>query len=539
MVNRLQPLNLFDFTGGLNLRAESFQLLPNEFPDVLNLEPDARGGIQIRKGWDYWGDTEVTTDPWNPRNAYLHINSDGTMKVLLANAQKLYYGINGAFTQLAGVVVGAIPHQADFASWNDVVRITGGYLQPGYQYNGVTNNVVTLTSSGSGNWQNDYAQPGSGTNQPRADVIAQHAGYLFVANTNEDTVRHPTRIRWSHPNNPNAWALNDYIDITEGGDRITAMVSFSDRLLVFKPDSVWALFGYDAETWELANISRNIGCVHQQAITRSEGAAFFMSWPQGIFAYTDRGGVQEISVNLRPLFLDNQLSYGGIQNVWMGWMNRRLWVSMPWIDDPAAGLQAVWPGSAFVLDPECGPGAWTKFRGADGCVPGPYMERPMSGQDIPLLAFCRGAPHAMILDARDDGNDIVHGLARGYDTKLRTAWMDAGGPTHKKSWRRPDFLLRGIRNPTRINVAVFHNFDHINPERQFSIDFSPATDHALWGHFRWGDGTQWGRGTQTASPERGSTMGRAGAIQVEAVGERSKPWGINGIVFKYVPRRFR
>ena len=74
------------------------------------------------------------------------------------------------------------------------------------------------------------------------------------------------------------------------------MIPYSDRLLIFKPDSVWALFGYDAETWELTNISRTVGCVHQQAICRNEAGVFFLSWPQGIFAYSERGNVTEMSV---------------------------------------------------------------------------------------------------------------------------------------------------------------------------------------------------------------------------------------------------
>ena len=33
-----------DFTGGLNLRADQFQLSKNESPDMLNVEIDPRGG---------------------------------------------------------------------------------------------------------------------------------------------------------------------------------------------------------------------------------------------------------------------------------------------------------------------------------------------------------------------------------------------------------------------------------------------------------------------------------------------------------------
>ena len=52
MPNRLKALNQFDFTGGINLRPETFQLLENELPELFNMEVDPRGGLNVRKGWE-------------------------------------------------------------------------------------------------------------------------------------------------------------------------------------------------------------------------------------------------------------------------------------------------------------------------------------------------------------------------------------------------------------------------------------------------------------------------------------------------------
>ena len=193
---------------------------------------------------------------------------------------------NANFAGLAVAAACAQPHAADFASWDDNVWIVRG-PSDGFTWNGLA--TTALTPSGGANWQHDYTAPGITKNAPNADLIAQHAGYMFVGGTHEAGVDYPNRIRWSHPNNPYAWASDDYIDISEGGQRITAMIPYSDRLLVFKPDSVWALFGYEAESWELTNISRTVGCVNQQAITRNEAGVFFLSWPQGVFSYTRAG----------------------------------------------------------------------------------------------------------------------------------------------------------------------------------------------------------------------------------------------------------
>ena len=51
-----------DFTGGVNFRADQFQLARNESPFVLNLEVDPRGGVFSRAGYKKKHTTEVSGD---------------------------------------------------------------------------------------------------------------------------------------------------------------------------------------------------------------------------------------------------------------------------------------------------------------------------------------------------------------------------------------------------------------------------------------------------------------------------------------------
>ena len=544
--NRLKPLNQFDFTGGINLRPETFQLTENELPELLNLEVDPRGGLNVRKGWRYVNPTPVATGTWNPRNAYAHIKSNGDRLVLVANQDTANYGpvygrVNdNPFTAIA-TVAAAMPHLADFASWDDLVWGTRGAASAVFTWDGST--VTTLTFSGwSGNWQNDYTAPGSGKNAPLSELIAQHAGYMFVAGTTEDATNYPNRLRWSHPNNPYAWASHDYIDLSEGGQKITAMIPFSDRLLIFKSDSVWALFGSDAETWELTNISRTVGCTHQQAITRNESAVFFLSWPQGVFAYSERGNVDEISVPIRAIFQNKRMRPDAIDNVWFGWVDRRLWCSLPFHDNPEV---PGWPiptdaATVFVWDPVLSEnGSWTMFRGH--CTPGPYLERVDTGIQSGRYAFTRQAAHMVVLDEITEAatDECKPGEIIGFETRFRTRWIDAGAPTWRKSWRRPDLLLRALKVDTLVNCRVFHDYNSMNAERSFQVAFTPDLDPAIYGDFNWGDGHLYGGAIQTTSVERGGTMGRAGTVQLLVEGEPGNSWGLNGVVFKFIPRRFR
>jgi hypothetical protein len=542
MPNRLRGVNLIDFTGGLNLRPESIELLENECAELLNMEPNMRGGVRARRGWERWN-PNVIPGTWDPRAAYLHVTADDTEVIMLASAHNLFDGRAGVFTQVTGMPsLDAKPHHADFVSWNDFVRIACGWDRAGVRYNPINRSAVQLAASGGvdgiSNWQNNYTLPETTTNQPRAELIAQHSGYLFVARTREGTSYFPNRIRWSHFNNPDNWAQLDYWDITEGGERITGLAAFSDRLIIFKPDSVWALYGYNKDTWELANISRSAGTISPQTVARSESLAWFVSWPQGVFTIDPESNVRDVSQSIRPAFIDNQIPSAAIDNIWLGWINRRLWMSIPYLPD---GDPSGNPTSAFVFDPEIGEGAWTQFRSAYDMAPVAYMERASPNLDVPMLAFARSNPYALVLDKREDCNDLINPAdgPRGFRTIVRTRWVDVEAPTHRKSWRRPDFLLYGLIQDTPVTIEVFHNFDHVNPKRRFTVEFSPATNTALWGEFQWGDGTTYGKGSQTTSVERGSTMGRAGSVQVRATGTPSYPWGFNGIVFKFIPRRFR
>jgi hypothetical protein len=252
-------------------------------------------------------------------------------------------------------------------------------------------------------------------------------------------------------------------------------------------------------------------------------------------------------VPIRSVFQNQLIDADSIDNSWLGWVGRRLWCSLPYLDKPPAPTDAC---TVFVFDPTLSdPGSWTLFRGGDDCVPGPYMERTDADQNTPLVAISRQYPYMIQLDAEDSvAQDVCQpGTPIAYDTAFRTRWIDAGAPTWRKSWRRPDFLLRGLTFDTKVNVQVFHDFDSYNAQRSFMVLYTPDNFPALYtstglatdGGFMWGDGSLYGGSSQSSSVERGGTMGRAGAIQIRCVGDLGVVWGLNGIIFKYVPRRFR
>jgi hypothetical protein len=578
MVNRLEPLNLMDFTGGLNLRRNQFQLGDNESPDMLNVDVDPRGGFFTRKGWQRWNEADIVDPaltPWKPRNAFVHTHANGSQYINVVNDHKIYWAdIDGVFAQLAGVTANAEPHSADFAPWGDVIYVACGMSNPSIRVSGA--GVVTPMTPAT--WS-EVETPTHNT-MPQAEYVAGHAGYLFCAVTNEGGVNHFARVRWSHPNKPDSWRDTDYLDIDSGGGRITGIMSFRDHLIIFKTNSMWALYGYDEDSWQLIKVSISIGCPSITAASRSETAVFFFSASDkgGIYAYSGESPVY-ISENLRPAF-EEVLAY---ENVFVSWAGRRLWVGIPWIKDIGSTSSV---SSLFVFDPDVGSGSWTMYRSNYGAI-GPVLDGSDVNAKYPLAAFW--SDHAavmvtldyiedaydLILDepslAADDGYLVtgadeeiaVLGTAfsgQSFDSYYRTRWLHAGWPDRKKSWRRPTFVCRQVPQDVDLLVETFRDYNETVVHRTRTLRVRAEGDsywtetgfaETLVGGFDWteggdidpsGTGADWGEQRAGSNMIRAGSMGLARSVQMRVRASPATPrqrWGVDGIVTKFVNRRFR
>jgi hypothetical protein len=569
MANRLDPINLVDFSGGINTRASPFQLAENETTESFNVAVDTLGGIYSRRGWERWNtndlwDPDVEGEEWNPRRAYMHSLSDGTFVTYVAANEKLFGSDGSNALADLGLACAANTHLADFASLGNDIYIARGRHLSCYTRHG-SDTPVELTPSTAGNWNDDYTTPIGGY-MPQAELVEAHAGYVFVANITEDGVEFPNRIRWSHPTSPGDWAQLDYIDILAEGDRITGLMSFQDHLLVFKSDGLWAIYGYDAESWQVIKKSTTSGAPGPQAVTRSETAVFYYSGSDlgALFVY--QGEVpQEISSGLRR-------SLGEINRpelVWVGWLGRKLWVTVPW---DYTGPQEDSTG-VFVFDPAVGEtGCWMFYASRAGGL-GPLV----GGSNIDSSAHPMGVmrnsefPRIVLLDSIEDRAwDLVSDFAvlgasgadpwnlpalvtdtgdmiiasgmpgvQPYETIYRTPWLTAGWPTRKKSFRRPDFVCRRTGLTHQLRIQSFRDYEEINPRRQHTMQID-SQGISLWGEFDWGEGQLWGSGRTTGNKiVRGGSFGLCKALQVRIAGlTPGARWGIDAIIMKLVMRRF-
>lgn len=557
MNTRLQPMNLTDYTGGLNARENRFQVADNESPSMLNVHVDTRGGFFTRAGNARVGALDVV-GTWAPRHAKFHPLASGSSEVFVTNEGTVYH-LDASGNLVDGAVLcNATPHLADFASWGD-----GVYIATGAQVDAVGGTPVLWTAgaptplfaAGTGRWNEDFAVPVGGV-MPQAELCEPHSGYLFAANTKEDGTPHPSRLRWSHPTQPGDWSQLDFIDIEAGGGRITGLRSYSDHLLIFKTDSMWALYGYDSESWQLIKKSRSIGVPSPTAIARSPSALYFYSGSGrgGIYGY---GGDEPVSIS-EPL---RTVITGVIHhtNVWLGWVANRLLCNLPWIASTTTaspiGTGNTSDTTMFAFDPEIGEGgAWEAHRPAQGSL-GPIIEESDISDDFPLAVLFRDPDDRaclLRLGSLSQAYDIHDALPTPlpFDVYYTTNWKDHGWPELRKSWRRPRFIIRNPTDPFSLRVESYRDYDTSAP-RRIGILTIPASGRPFWRDlgaadpagdgFDWDDGTLWAGSTEGSRIERGSSFGHCRALQLRispTTNSLGKTWGVDAIILKVIARRF-
>lgn len=523
-----------DFTGGLNLRADQFQLAENESPRMLNVDVDPRGGVFTRGGYLAINSTAVAS--WNPHRLF---RFDGdTPTIMLSNAGKVLKstGSNFSVLQYTGSVDIAVTSGfgAGFAQWGKSLYIsTGTSGEGGYKYE-TANALATVLTASAPTFQ-PYITPTGGF-MPTAKLLAVHANKMFCANTIENSVAFPNRVRWSHDSLPEDWETDDYIDVEGGGNGITGLAVVAGQLVIFKPRGIFVLFGYDSTSFTIVELSNRLGISSPRSFAQSDVGVYFFSYPEG-FQYYNGSSVKNIFNQLQPIIDLNFLDVT-TKPVDVSWVNNRVWWAVPYSESGVAATKAT---VNFVYDPSINAaGTYTMFQSSDsfGLVGGINYENS-AGTSLGL--FCHAnIGRVVTVDNFENQQDNLDGTTSNFVTRYRTKWFDAGSYIQKKMFRRPDFVLKEPDSSTVITVDVYHNFDEAegNQRRTFNLTLVPDTTALVWNTGLW-DTDVWGAGAASAVVVTGSNLGLARCVQLEFIGQLGKRWGINSIGYKFQSRRVK
>lgn len=523
-----------DYTGGLNTRADAFQLAPNESPDMLDVDVQIGGGFVQRRVVAPWG-------------------------AALAGAPQTLFSYTTLSVQQVIAQVGTTLYKSTGSTWSSIgtvgtakVRfaVFNGYLY-GVQGNGAAFRFdgTTFTSLGTAWNETIGGEGGTDGNMPYADTICSHLGRVWIAGTYESGTHYPNRIRWSHANAPEDWRQEDFIDIDVGrdGDYITAIVEFRERLYIFKNDSISELTGYGPQNFQVVPITQDIGCVSQEAVTNTDVGLFFFSWPQGV--YLDKGqGPYPIFDKIWPSIRDGLIPAAYKTQIALGYVNRMLWAAVPWNGSTVNTR-------VLVYNPWIFKHRWLRF-----------LEGPWYPYNLPISCFTRfnqtsGAGTTLFLAGNSQagyvgqldqaGNTDNWGAGSvNLNSYYTTNWIDLGQEAVVKRWRHPDIMLRAGAN-ANVRVDVKRNYDPSKLYKTYFVGQSPTSSSLVWDDGTGTVGGKWDDGTGTVGGKwsdlpttgenivRGSSMGSAKAIQLTFTGPSGLYWGCDAITYKYILKRVR
>jgi hypothetical protein len=539
-------LNIFeqkDFTGGLNLRSDQFQLSENESPKMLNVEIDPRGGVFSRGGMTRINGTAVA-GTWDPQKLTAFSGS-GIPHIMLANGTKVYKSTGGNFTTLqysaGNDVVANSPHGACLATWGDTLYIATGTSSTAGGYSWKTTDTYATNITRSGYNPDPWQTTADATKIkiPQCEHLTVHASRMWAAWVTEPpkgsptspAVEWPNRLRYSITGTATNWDADAYFDLLGGGNGINAMGVANGSLVVFKSNAVYVVYGNSPSNFGVLQLSDKLGCQSHHAMAVADNGIYFYSLGRGLF-FTDGNSIIEISGNIKPIIDLGWVSSSSAEGVSVSWVGGRVWLSLPYAE---TGTVPVYPTVNFVFDPTLA--AFMMFATADnrGVIAGCDF-RDSNNAEYRLMIHPT-QPYVLNVDRYADEADTITAANQGFTSYYRTKWFDGGSYMQKKMFRRPDIVLKESDTTQSINVKVYHNFDEAesNWKREFNLE-QTVVSNSLWNTALWGS-SNWSSGAVSSVVKTGKNLGLARTVQLQFTGPSGQAWGINSIGYKFNSRR--
>lgn len=482
-----------DFTGGLSL-APAQELAPNEVAFARDVDFSQRGGFTARGGFRPFSASKLQASTFIAVFGNVHLRDDGVTQLfgLGVGTSGVYWSSGGQWfttgmfgSQIITWNAGSTtapqswrgPSGTQFGSNSYFVGLSdSGGASWSFQWNGYT--ALALGAS----WDNNINAP-SGTNMPRANVVAAKGAFVFIGNTREDDgLYHGNRLRWCHPGRPTSWRLQDFIDFPA---TITALVPYRDFLAVFTNEGLYGLFGEDTDSFSQQPIDTTTGTPFVWSVASAPGQMYWWDWDQGVMQMTGQTRPVSIFDKLKPglqsgLF-GSQVDIGNkaVPPVPpnLVWNNGKLYVFFSSSD----GLDEQQFGLTFVYDPRVGKGGcWTTYdmahpagqvqvfsAAAAGAVAYP---RPSgidwivsSGYEYPYVLN----DPAITLDTNLSGNAFTDQIPPR--AAVKTAPFAGDTNVTKKRWRRPRLALRTSSSMQGFRFGYLKNYEEVSSPRLNSV----------------------------------------------------------------------
>lgn len=509
-----------DFTGGLNNRTSRQDLQLNESPDCLDVVFNARGGFATRRG------VRTTSTQATLSGGYIGGQFSAGTEVLwgIDNAGALWtYSTGGAFTSVATTLPADMTRTVSGVAWGNKVYfanwLNAGSLLMRY-WNGTAFTTLTNTVN------NNYSAP-TGGNAPLSRLVCDHQGHMFWADTVESGVRYRSRVRWSHPLQPEDFAAADYFDIDpdDESDQITALVPFKDSLLVFKRRAVYAIYGYDRDSFTVQRLTTGAGVAALGCVSANAGVCYWWSIDGNVYAYNGRA-VVPLGDRITNVVIDGSVAQNSEANR-VVWADNQLFVSLAL----NAGGRVL-----FMYDPQVGKdGAWTKWSLAPTSM---FWWR--SSTSVNGLYFTLDSKGGLFdLASPTQEQDVILGVTSSIAAYYKTAWFTDKDAGLRKKWRRPHITV-ACGDTATLNINVYHDFLESTPVKQHTLPITTAgVGNLIWGTGLWGTAT-WQGTDPSYEFSRTPSLGKSHAVQLKfQMVDHATKWWIDSVTVPYYIKTYR
>lgn len=520
---------LQDFSGGLNFRSDQFNLASSESPKMLNVDVDPRGGIKMRLGVEKRNATALSS---NITGLSQFTPDGGTARVICSYGTTVAQSATADFTTLAGVSVTDGERLYGQTTNSKFYGVSG--TSSSFVYDGTTaSNLASNVNGSSGNY-------------PIAKYTCHWNNHAWTANSTEGGTAYKNRVRWSKMDDPESWQEFDYVDVNVGerGDELSGLLPFADRLLIFKTNSVHALYGSSTESFQLVPLTQDVGSIVMSTPVSTPYGIFFWYDRQGIWMY-DGNQFSWMFEKLQPAIDDNRLQFDDPPQ--LAWFKNRLYVSVDWSDTGSVNTAR----RVLIFDPTLSQsGAWT-MTDIDANIMLTFAP-PGAQQD--LIAGCDSNTGRAIHLEQDLETDIYGATAIHIDSSYTTSWLVGKNPIVRKRWGKPRIVVSSD-NTVALSATLYTDYDTASSKKSMSFGVqTAATTASTWassagptgGTGVWGEdatNSLWAGepNTDITNIERLPTLGTAKAIQMKIDGPTSvdEAWEVNAMAFTYLHRRLR
>ena len=518
---------LQDFSGGLNLRSDQFNLAPTESPEMLNVDVDPRGGIKMRNGVNKRNTTALNSNV----TGLSQFTPDGaTARVICSYGTTVAQSATTDFATLNGVAVTNGDRMYGQTTNNKFYGVSG--TSASFVYDGSTaSNLAANLNGSSGNY-------------PIARYTCHWNNFAWTGSSTEGGTAHKNRVRWSKVNDPESWQEYDYVDVNVGerGDEVSALVPFADRLLIFKTNSVHAIYGSGTDSFQLVPLTQDVGSVSMSSPVSTPYGVYFWYDRQGVWLFDGQQFVW-VFEKLQPAIDDGRLQFNRPPQ--LAWFKNRLYVSVDWSDNSSSNTAR----RVLIFDPTLGMGgAWT-MTDIDADTMLTYA--PPNAQQS-LMAACQENTGQVVVLEQSRENDFYGGASTTHiDSSYTTSWLVGRNPIVRKRWGKPR-VVTSSDSSVALNADLYVDYDGGTAKKSmtFGVQTGPLT-HATWDNANnpWSydppaAATAFWAGdpnTNITQIERLPTLGTAKAIQMKITGPTNTDdaWEVNAMAFTYLHRRLR